>query len=46
LEPHTRNLDPTNESLYRDIMALQLRAGDKHAAANTLRLLQTQLASG
>jgi DNA-binding SARP family transcriptional activator len=39
-----RNLDPTNENLYRDIMALQLRAGDKHAAANTLRLLQTQLA--
>ena len=30
---------PTNENLYRDIMALQLRVGDKFAAANTLRLL-------
>jgi DNA-binding SARP family transcriptional activator len=39
-----RNLDPTNENLYRDIIALQLRAGDKHAADNTLRLLETQLA--
>ena len=39
-----RNLDPTNENLYRDIMALQLRVGDKFAAANTLRLLQAQLA--
>lgn len=39
-----RNLDPANEDLYRDIMALQLRAGDKHAAANTLRLLEAQLA--
>ena len=39
-----RNLDPANENLYRDIMALQLRVGDKHAAANTLRLLETQLA--
>ena len=33
-----RNLDPANENLYRDIIALQLRVGDKHAAANTLRL--------
>ena len=39
-----RNLDPTNESLYRDIIALQLKTGDNDAAENTLRLLKTQLA--
>jgi DNA-binding SARP family transcriptional activator len=39
-----RNLDPTNESLYSDIIALQLRVGDNHGARNTLRLLETQLA--
>ena len=39
-----RNLDPTNEHLYRDIIALQLKVGDNDGAANTLRLLETQLA--
>jgi hypothetical protein len=39
-----RKLDATNENLYRDIIALQLRVGDEHAPANTLRLLQTQFA--
>ena len=39
-----RNLEPTNQSIYRDIMALQLRLGDNDAAAATLRLLENQLA--
>ena len=39
-----RNLDPTNEYLYRDIIALQLKVGDNDGAVNTLRLLETQLA--
>lgn len=40
----TRNLEPTNQSIYRDIMALQLRRGDNEAAAATMRLLENQLA--
>jgi DNA-binding SARP family transcriptional activator len=39
-----RNLDPANEKLYRDIIALQLRTGDDAGAEQTLRLLETQLA--
>ena len=39
-----RNLDPTNENLYRDIIALQLKTGDDDGAVNTLRLLEAQLA--
>jgi DNA-binding SARP family transcriptional activator len=39
-----RNLDPTNEKLYRDIIALQRRIGDDDGAQRTLRLLETQLA--
>ena len=39
-----RNLEPTNQSIYRDIMVLQLRLGDNEAAAATLRLLHNQLA--
>jgi DNA-binding SARP family transcriptional activator len=39
-----RNLDPANEKLYRDIIALQLQTGDDAGAERTLRLLETQLA--
>jgi DNA-binding SARP family transcriptional activator len=39
-----RNLEPTNQSIYRDIIALQLRTGDNDGAAATMRLLETQLA--
>lgn len=39
-----RNLEPTNEKLYRDIIALQLRVGDNDGAAATMRLLESQLA--
>ena len=39
-----RNLEPANQSIYRDIMALQLRLGDNDSAAATLRLLENQLA--
>ena len=40
----TRNLEPTSQGVYRDIMALQLRLGDNEAAAATFQLLETQLA--
>ena len=39
-----RNLEPTTEPLYRDIIALQLRLGDNDGANATRRLLQSQLA--
>lgn len=39
-----RNLEPTTEPLYRDIIALQLRLGDNDGASVTRRLLQSQLA--
>jgi len=39
-----RNLEPTTEPLYRDIIALQFRLGDNDGANATRRLLQSQLA--
>ncbi|MGD9530793.1 BTAD domain-containing putative transcriptional regulator [Pseudonocardia sp.] len=39
-----RNLEPTNQAIYRDIIALQLKSGDNSGAAATMRLLGSQLA--
>jgi DNA-binding SARP family transcriptional activator len=39
----TRNVEPINQSIYRDIMALQLQDGDNESAATTLRLLRAYL---
>lgn len=40
----SRNIEPLNERLYTDIMALQLRIGDTGGAELTYQLLASQLA--
>jgi DNA-binding SARP family transcriptional activator len=38
-----RNIEPTNQAIYRDIIALQLRSGNNEAASHTVGLLLSQL---